>query len=187
MNLPFDEERWAPDRGAIEREKNAARTWLAGRNRDAAELVGKTAPASRRPVKPIRFSAVAATGIAVLFLGFLLLRPVFRSLSSVFPGTAESIRTVFERVQSESAPSASLPAILNEAAASEAAWSIQRVLCDAALEDSLERGLPGLIQNGLEALRREDESQTNETIRRGPRRSNLSETLLRFFQSIKEG
>jgi hypothetical protein len=186
MNHPIDDERWAPDREAIEREKKAARTWLAGRDWSAAGI-GRKTPPLRRPARPARWAAAAATGIAVLFLGFLLVRPVFRPRSSGFPGTAESIRTVFERARSENAPSASLPAILNEAAASEAAWSIQRVLCAAALEDALSSGLPGLIETALEISRTGGESPRNESGRNKPRPSSLSEMLLRVYQSIKEG
>lgn len=185
MNHSTDDERWASGRAAIEREKDAARAWLAGRDWSAAGMARK-APPLRRPARPARWVAAAA-GMGILFLAVVLLRPVFHSRSADVLEPRESIRKVFARVQSESGSSSSLPAVLNGALASEAAWSIQRVLCAAALEDTLESGLPGLIQSALEVLRREGESPTNETIRKDPRRSHLSETLLRIFQSIKEG
>lgn len=185
MNLPFDDERWVLGRNAIEREKAAARTWLAGRDWDSAEIVRKVLP-SRRTPRSTRLAAAAA-GIAVLFLGVLLLRPVFRSRSSGLFGPAESILKAFERVQSESVLSSSLPAILNEAVASEIAWSIQRVLYAAALHDAVADGLPRLIESALKISRRDSESPRSETGRKGLRRSNLSDTLLRIFQSIKEG
>ena len=186
MNFPVDDERWTLGRDAIEREKGAARTWLAGRDWNAAGIVRKPPQPSRRPKRTARLAAAAA-GAAILFLGFLLLRPVFHPRSSGVLGPAESILKVFERVQTESAPSSSLPAILNEAADSEVAWSIQGVLCAAALHDAVADGLPRLIESALKKSRRDSESPTAETGRKGLRRSNLSDTFLRIFQSIKEG
>jgi len=185
MNLPFDDDRWASGRDVIEREKAAARTWLVGRDRESAGIVRKFPP-SRRPGRSARLAAAAA-GVAVLFLGVLLLRPVFRPRSPGFLGPADSIRKVFESVQSESMASLSVAAILNEAAASEAAWSIQRVLCAAALEDAVAGGLPRLIERALEKLRGAGEFRPEGPGRKEPRRSNLSEMFLRFYQSIKEG
>ena len=78
MNIPEDDERWAPGREAIEREKDAARTWLERRDWQAPGSGRKIRRNSRRPVKTSRWAAAGA-GIEVLFLGVLLLRPVFHS------------------------------------------------------------------------------------------------------------
>ena len=57
----------------------------------------------------------------------------------------------------------------------------------AALHDAVADGLPRLIESALKKSRRDGESPTAETGRKGLRRSNLSDTFLRIFQSIKEG
>jgi hypothetical protein len=185
MNLPCDEKRWTLGLDVIEREKAAARIWLAGRDWDSGGTVRKSPP-FRRTGRSVRIVAAAA-GIAVLFLGVLLLRPVFRPRSSAFLGPADSIRKVFELVQAESPDSLSVAAILNEAASSEAAWSIQRVLCAALLQDAGADGLRRLIERALEMTRGNRESPAEETGRTEPRRSNLSETILRFYRFYKEG
>jgi hypothetical protein len=186
MNHPIDDERWAPDREVIEREKKAARTWLARRDWSAAGI-GRKTPPLRRPARPARWAAAAATGIAVLFLGFLLLRPVFHSGSTGGYGTSESIRKVFENVQSEGPASLPVVALLSEAAASETAWSIQRVFCAITLEDATEGGIPRLIESALEKLGKIDEVRPESPGRKEPRRSHISEIFLRVYRSIKEG
>jgi hypothetical protein len=185
MNPANDDERWASGREAIEREKKAARTWLAGRDWSAAGI-GRKTPPLRRPARPARWAAAGA-GIVVLFLGVLLLRPVFHSGSAGGYGTSELFRKVFEMVHSEGSASLTTAAFLNEAAASETAWSIQRVFCAIAIEDALKGGLPRLIESALENLRKSDEVRPKSPDRAEPRQSRLSEMFLRFYQSIKEG
>ena len=186
MNIPEDDERWAPGREAIEREKDAARTWLARRDWQAPGSGRKIPRNSRRPVKTSRWAAAGA-GIVVLFLGVLLLRPVFHSGPAGGYGTSESFRKIFEMVHSESTASLTTAAFLNEAAASETVWSIQRVYCAIAIEDAIKGGLPRLIGSVLENLRKSDEVRPESPDRAEPRRSRLSEMFLRSYQSIKEG
>ena len=186
MNIPEDDERWAPGREAIEREKDAARTWLARRDWQAPGSGRKIPRNSRRPVKTSRWAAAGA-GIVVLFLGVLLLRPVFHSGPAGGYGTSESFRKIFEMVHSESTASLTTAAFLNEAAASETVWSIQRVYCAIAIEDAIKGGLPRLIESVLENLRKSDEVRPESPDRAEPRRSRLSEMFLRSYQSIKEG
>jgi len=185
MNNPIDDERWASGRAAIEREKDAARTWLAGRDWSSAGIALKS-PRLRRPARSARWIAAAA-GMGILFLAVVLLRPVFQSRSANVFEPTESIRKVFENVQSEGPASLPVGALLNEAAASETAWSIQRVFCAITLEDAIVGGLPRLIESALEKLRKNDEVRPESPDRAEPRRSNLSEMFLRFYQSIKEG
>ncbi len=187
MNFPIDDEQWTLGRSAIEREKDAARSWLAGRDWSSDGIVRKSPQPSRRPTKTTRLAVAAATGVAILFLGFLLLRPVFHSRSTGVFGPSESFRKVFENVQSEGPASLPVVALLSEAAASETAWSIQRVFCAITLEDSTEGGIPRLIESALEKLRKIDEVRPESPGRKEPRRSRLSEMFLRFYQSIKEG
>jgi hypothetical protein len=175
MNHPIDDEHWAPGREAIEREKDAARNWL-----------DRNTPPLRGPARPARWAAAGA-GIVVLFLGALLLRQVFHSGSAVFSGTAESIRKVIEMGQSEGSASPTTITFMSEAAASETAWSIQRVICAVALDDAIKEGLPRLIESALVNLRKGDEARPISPDRAEPRPSPLSEIFLRFYQSIKEG
>ena len=186
MNHPIEDERWAPGREAIEREKDAARTWLARRDWQAPGSGRKIRRNSRRPVKTSRWAAAGA-GIVVLFLGVLLLRPVFHSGSAGGYGTSDSFRKVFEMVHSEGSASLTTASFLNEAAASETVWSIQRVYCAIAIEDAIKGGLPRLIESALENLRKGDDVRPKSPDRAEPRRSRLSEMFLRSYQSIKEG
>ncbi len=187
MNLPYDEEPWAAGRRAIGREKDAARAWLASREGGASRFVRKAAPATRRPPKPLRFAVAAAAVMAVISFGFLLLRPLFHERAIRTRAADDTIQAVFKQARSENGASVPVTYGLGDAAASQLAWSIQRVFCKAALEESLRNGLPGLIQAGLEALRPAGEASTGGPVRTGSRISNLSEMLLRIFQSIKEG
>ena len=186
MKNPIDDERWAPGREAIEREKDAARTWLVRRDWQAPGSGREIPRNSRKPAKTARWAAVMA-GAAILFSAMLLLRPVFHSRASFASGFMDSVETVFERIGIEGDTLSPRPGLPSEVFTSEAAWSIQRVFCAAALEDAFEGGLPRLIEKALEMARREVEARAEETDRTDPRRSDLSKIFMRFYQSIKEG
>ena len=184
MKPSLDEEPWALGRDAIEREKAAARAWLARRN--------GSVPLRTHARKPRfwvwrRIKWITATGTVLVLAAVLLLRweGASRPPEDVRPASAflmvlkgdlEADRALaIEDVQFESA------------GMTDFAWSIQQAVCRARLTDGTFGALAPLIEKAFLKARAEEEPRKRPVLMESFRLSRFSLHFSQVYKSIREG
>jgi hypothetical protein len=184
MNRIPDEEQWALGRDAIEREKSAARAWLARRD-------GPVAPIAH--ARKLRFWVwrrirwITATCTVLVLAAVLLVRWEGASRPPKGVGPASAFLMVLKSAL-EADPALAIENVQFEPAGMTGfAWSIQQVLCRARLTDETFGALAPLIENAFLKARAEEEPRGRPVLMESFRSSRFSLHFSQVYKSIREG
>jgi len=184
MKRILDDEKWAPGRDAIEREKAAARIWLKKRAEIPAPIAVDRRPQNRGGR---RWRILAAACSMLMLIIFLVLK--WRDLfpSSMKAGTASAFLSVLEGVQANGTAADPESILFERAGSTDLAWSIQQVYCQAYQKSEKHEALPALIERAFYAVRAGNGAPAKPTTREPTQPTRFSEHFTQVHKFNKEG